>query len=90
MTTKYRVIGKTTRPKSKYLLGQYDVPVDAVELARDIAAMEWMKSLLKLVRPESLSENREAGEKEKWRLMNQLDQWLGYARGILKRQYLAK
>jgi hypothetical protein len=88
--TRYKVIGRTTRPKPKHLLGQYDVPVESIELASDIVLMETTKRLLQMVRSESMAEDREAADKNKWRMMNQIDHWLEYARGILRRQYLAK
>jgi len=92
MTTKWKVIG---HKKVKRDLGVYDVPVEAINLAEDIAHIDAIIALLRKVDSWNISESK-TQEQRDWAsdmLQSQiilLQTWRRYAHKKLATKFLAK
>jgi hypothetical protein len=95
MTTRWKIIGKAERRKPKDLLGRYDVPNEAVDLAQDIARLEQAEALLRQVNHWNITGDETQEQRDFGCLMlsSQLTlirSWIRVANRKLAQRYLAK
>ena len=90
MTTKYKIIGRKDS-RRKDLLGNYNVPDAAMQLAEEIQAIRWALELLQRVDERNITHgDQDFGYLLKHTTLTQIRTWERTARKKLVEGYLAQ